>query len=57
MISETCDLCHGFRPLGGVCPDCGYDPDCMCCILAVDRKSVGEGKGENVGCGGGLQNK
>jgi hypothetical protein len=40
MIRETCRLCPGLRPLGGVCPDCGYDPNCPCCILAVSKKET-----------------
>lgn len=26
-----------------VCPECGYDPDCMCCMLYNARKEEEDG--------------
>ena len=40
MITVECKLCPGRHPIDEPCQDCGYDPNCVCCMLAVSKKDT-----------------
>lgn len=38
-IRKECPGCHALVDINtDVCPECGYDPECPCCILSEDKE-------------------